>query len=136
MALNIVSNIHFWAGRWIGRARVVAWLTRRGWSGALLRGTGIGTMIAVRQLPLPFLAVNVAAGVSPLKGWHFVVGSAIGALPPTVVYTYFATALIEGVEGARTEALLKALAGGVMVVSLGMAPKLWSWWKQRRAVSP
>ncbi len=132
LALNLVSNVHFWLGRWVGKARVEAWLLRRGWSGALLKQGGLGTMIAVRQLPLPFLAVNLACGVSPLKGWHFVVGSAIGALPPTIVYTYFATALLEGVEGARTEALLKALAGGAMVVTLGVAPKLFSWWRQRR----
>jgi uncharacterized membrane protein YdjX (TVP38/TMEM64 family) len=132
LALNLVSNVHFLAGRAVGRARVEKWLERRGWSAAVLRESGVTTMIAVRQLPLPFVAVNVAAGVSPLKWWHFAVGSAIGAIPPTVVYTWFATALIDGVEGARTEALLKALAGGAMIVTLALAPKVWARWRSRR----
>lgn len=132
LALNLASNVHFWVGRWIGQARVEQWLARRGWGAAVLRESGVTTMITVRQLPLPFMAVNVAAGVSPLKWWHFAVGSAIGAIPPTVVYTYFATALLEGVEGARTEALLKALAGGAMIVTLALAPKLWARWRRGR----
>ncbi len=131
LALNLVSNVHFGVGRWLGRARVEHWLEKRGWSGAVLRETGVTTMIAVRQLPLPFVAVNVAAGVSPLKWWHFAVGSAIGAVPPTVVYTWFATALIDGVEGARTEALLQALAGGAMVVTIALAPRLWARWRRK-----
>ncbi len=132
LALNIVSNVQFLVGRWLGRERVEAWLVKRGWSAAVLRETGVSTMVAVRQLPLPFLAVNVAAGVSPLKWWHFAVGSAIGAIPPTVVYTWFATALLDGVEGARTEALLKALAGGAMMVPIALAPRLWAAWRRRR----
>ncbi len=132
LALNIVSNIQFAVGRTLGRERVEQWLESRGWSGAVLKETGVATMIAVRQLPLPFLAVNVACGVSPLKWWHFVIGSAVGAIPPTVVYTWFATALLDGVEGARNEALLKALAGGAMMVSLALGPKVWARWKSRR----
>ena len=131
LALNLVSNLQFWAGRWVGQARVERWLVRRGWSGALLRESGVTTMIAVRQLPLPFVAVNVAAGVSPLKWWHFAVGSAIGGVPPTVVYTWFATALIEGVEGARSEALGKALLGGAAVLLLAVGPKLWARWRKK-----
>ena len=132
LALNLVSNVHFWLGRWVGQARVERWLFRRGWSGAVLRESGVTTMIAVRQLPLPFVAVNVAAGISPLKWWHFAVGSAIGAVPPTLVYTWFATALVDGVEGARTQALLEALAGGALIVLLAVAPKLWARWRTKR----
>ena len=135
VCFNLVSNAHFWVGRWIGQARVEAWLARRGWSGAAIHESGVTTMIAVRQLPLPFVAVNVAAGASPLKGWQFVVGSGLGGLPPTLVYTYFATAMIEGVEGARTEALLRALGGGAMVLLLALAPKLWARWRNKPPLS-
>lgn len=132
LALNIVSNVHFGIGRWLGREKVEAWLKDKGWESVVVRETGVSTMIAIRQLPLPFLAVNVAVGVSPMKWWHFAVGSAIGAIPPTVVYTWFATALLEGVEGARTEALLKALAGGAAMVALALGPKIWAAWRRRR----
>ena len=134
LAANVVANLHFWVGRWVGRRRVEPWLARRGWGGAMLRESGVTTVIALRSMPLPFLAVNVAAGVSPVKGWQFAIGSALGSIPPMTVYPYFAAALIEGVDGARTEALLKALAGGALIVSLAVAPKLWRRWKRQRMV--
>jgi uncharacterized membrane protein YdjX (TVP38/TMEM64 family) len=134
LALNLVSNGQFWLGRWVGRAKVQAWLERRGWGGAVLRNSSISTMIAVRQLPLPFVAVNVAAGASPLTAWQFAIGSGLGALPPTLVYTWFATALIDGVEGARGEALIKALAGGAGVLLIVVASKAWGRWRSRRPV--
>ena len=58
--------------------------------------------------------------------------AAIGALPPALVYTWFAIALIDGVEGARTEALLKALAGAAIVFTIVVAPKAFRAWRQRR----
>ena len=64
---------------------------------------------------------------------HFALGTSIGALPPALVYTYFATALIDGVEGARTEAMGKALIGAGGMFCLAMAPKVWRWWKAREA---
>ncbi len=131
VAFTAVSNGHFWLGRWAGRPLVEQWLLRRGWSEVVSSQSGVTAMIAVRQLPLPFVAVNVAAGVSPLKGWQFALGSGIGSLPPTVVYTWFATALIDGVEGARTEALLKAFAGGALVLCVAVLPRLWLRWRVR-----
>jgi uncharacterized membrane protein YdjX (TVP38/TMEM64 family) len=125
-----VSNLHFWIGRWLGQERVEAWLQRRGWSGAVIRGSGISTLIAVRQLPLPFVAVNVAAGASPVTAWQFVIGSGIGGLVPTVVYSYFATALIDGAEGTKTQTLLKALAAGACVLAIALLPKLWARWRR------
>jgi uncharacterized membrane protein YdjX (TVP38/TMEM64 family) len=134
VCFNAVSNLHFWIGRWLGQERIEAWLERRGWKGAVIRGSGISTMIAVRQLPLPFVAVNVAAGASPLTGWQFFIGSGLGGLPPTIVYSYFASSLLEGADGARSEALLKALAGGGLVLLVALAPKLWVRWRAQRTV--
>lgn len=136
VALNAVATGHFFVGRWLGRERVDAFLKRRGWDGVVLRESGVATVIAVRQIPLPFVAVNLAAGASPLKWWHFAVGSAIGALPPGLVYTYFATALIDGVEGARTEAFVKALVGAAGMFTLVVAPKVLRWWRGRQRVTP
>lgn len=131
-ALNVVGLGHFFLGRWLGREKVNAWLERRGWTGVAVRESGVGTVIAVRQLPLPFLAVNMALGASPLKWWHFVIGSAIGAVPPGLIYPYFATALIDGVEGAKQEAMVKALTGAAGMFLIAISPKLWRWWRARK----
>ena len=136
VALNLTAGLHFLAGRRLGRARVEAFLARRGWTGALVSERGVTTMIAVRQLPLPFVAVNLAAGASPLKAWHFAVGSALGAVPPTLTYTWFAVELVDGVEQARTEALVRALLAGSLILLLALAPRLWAWLRARRDRAP
>ena len=48
----------------------------------------------------------------------FTLGTLFGIFPVTVIYTYFASALVEGVAGAREEALKKTLlaAGALLVI--------------------
>ena len=109
-----------------------------GWtrSEALFAENGLWSMVAVRQLPLPFVAVNVSAGASPVRWVHFALGSGLGALGPTIVYTYFATSLIDGVEGAKKEAVVKALLAGAAIVLIAVGPKVVVWWRKRQATSP
>ena len=52
-----------------------------------------------------------------------------------LVYPWFASAVIDGVEGARTEAFVKALAGGALVLSSAVALKLLVRWR-RQATRP
>ena len=120
-AFHVTSNLQFLAARrlgagWVvdlvGEARVLAleaWLGREGLRAALL----------VRLLPLPNMAVNVAAGLSPVRWRDFALGTFLGTLPSIAVPTAFAAGLARGAEGAHTEALLWLVAGGAGV--LGMA---------------
>lgn len=122
LAFNVTSNLQFLAARRLGAAWVVdmvgearvlaleAWLGREGLRAALL----------VRLLPLPNMAVNVAAGLSPLAWRHFALGSFLGTLPSIAVPTAFAAALARGAEGAHGEALLWLVAGGAGVVLLAL----------------
>ncbi len=126
---NIASNLHFlvgrWVGRWVGPERVRAWLLKRGLVKLVdeLEQRGAFAMIVIRQLPLPFVAVNVTAGTSPMKWAQFAVGNAIGLLPNATIYTYFAAVLAEGVEGAKTEVLLRALAAGAVAITFGLVSR-------------
>lgn len=123
VALNIGSNAQFALGRWAGQTTVSAWLHRKGYGVLLkkLEGEGVWTMVWVRQFPLPFFIVNLAAGASPMKWWHFAVGSGVGGIPAVVVSTYFAAQLIDGVEGAQLEVLLKTLGMGAgLLLLLGL----------------
>lgn len=131
LALSLVANAHFGVGRWLGQARLRPWLERRGWHRVVreLDQHGIGSVIAVRQLPLPFVAVNVGAGASPVRWRDFAIGTALGGLAPSIVYTWSASALSSGAEGAwRTAGLRAALGGGAMLaLSFG-----WRWWRGRQ----
>jgi len=133
VAGNVISNLQFWGGRLAGRDRMRGWLTARGfpWLVEELETSGLWTMLVVRQLPLPFVVVNAAAGASPMPWWHFLVGSGLGLFPGNLIYTYFAAALAEGVEGAREAVLLRALSAGAGVVVLSLGARL----LQRRFLS-
>ena len=122
---NIASNAQFLVGRWVGPERVRAWLLKRGMSRLVdeLEQRGAFTMIVVRQLPLPFVVVNATAGASPMRWPQFAIGNAIGLLPNATLYTYFASVLAEGVEGARTEVLLRALAAGAVAITFGLVSR-------------
>jgi uncharacterized membrane protein YdjX (TVP38/TMEM64 family) len=115
---NVVSNLHFGLGRVAGKARVTEWLARRGWGGvtARLEREGVLAMATLRQVPLPFVGVNVAAGASPIRWRDFALGSGLGLVPQVGVYTWFAAAIANGVEGAKTETMLTAIAAGVALV--------------------
>lgn len=89
------------------RARLDALLTRHGLLGSVL----------VRLLPvLPFTAVNYASGLSSLRLRHYVLGTAIGILPGSVIFV--------GIGAGTTvppgwSTLGLALASGVLAVALG-----------------
>jgi uncharacterized membrane protein YdjX (TVP38/TMEM64 family) len=86
---------------------------------------GFRAVVTIRQLPVPHMAVNVAAGVSGMPWRAFALGSLVGALPTIVIYTYFASSLVEGVAGAERAALVRALAcGAVMIVLSLVVPRV------------
>ncbi len=138
LGLNFAGNLQFWVGRRLGQRRVAAFLERRGLGRIepLVHANGVWGVVAVRQLPLPFVGVNLLAGASPLRWWHFTLGSAVGGLAPIVVYSYFAAQVYSGVAGAKREALEKALLAGAAMVALAVLPRLWLHLRKRAQTSP
>ncbi len=116
---NITANLHFYLARKMGRESAAALLARWKLSGfdAKLSEHGFRNFFAIRLLPLPFVGVNVAAACTGLRWRDFALGTLCGTLPVTAIYTYFASALVEGVAGAREEALKKTLlAAGALIL--------------------
>lgn len=92
---------------------------------------GFGTMLYLRLIPLvPFNALNFGAGISRISLRDYVLGSLIGMLPGTLVYTYFADALIRGTGAARREAFLHFLVAAALLVGFTV---LTGWIRRRRA---
>ena len=82
-------------------------------------------MLRLRLLPLvPFNALNFGAGAAGVRPAPFVAATAIGIVPGTAVYTYFADALLAGVEGAREAAYMRVAVAGTLLVALSFAPAL------------
>jgi uncharacterized membrane protein YdjX (TVP38/TMEM64 family) len=99
----------------------------------VMRHRGVLAMTAVRLVPLaPFAVVNVVAGAIRIPLRDFLIGSALGILPGTLVATVFGDQVITGLKDPRSinlwlvAALVLALVGGTRLVRrwlFGKAPK-------------
>jgi phospholipase D1/2 len=89
----------------------------------IMRHRGILAMTAVRLVPLaPFAVVNVVAGAIHLRFRDFMIGSALGILPGTLVATVFGDQLVSGLKDPGSinlwlvGALVIALIAGTRLV--------------------
>lgn len=88
------------------------------------RRTTFITTLRLRLMPIvPFNAVNFAAGLTKARLRPFVAGTALGIVPSTFIFTYFATALVAGGQ-ARADALvpITVALGGMLL--LGLVPSI------------
>lgn len=129
-AMNVWANVHFAIGRWVAGDALKAWLERRGvkWLQRELEQGGLMTTIMVRQLPFPFLLVNLSGGASPTSWRDWALGNALGLIPNSIIYAQLAAALADGVEGARETALMRVLIAGAGIFALGLFTR---WLRQR-----
>jgi uncharacterized membrane protein YdjX (TVP38/TMEM64 family) len=87
--------------------------------------TGFATLFRLRLIPVvPFNALNFAAGLIPAPFRAYVLSTALGIIPGTVVYTYFADSLVAGVTGARDRAFVHVAIAGVLLIALSFVPAL------------
>lgn len=129
VAANLGANAAFAVARSLGRdgvrrlagddsktlARLDAVVARHGFRG----------LLTLRLIPLvPFNALNFGSGLLSLKWSTYAVATAIGILPGTLVYTFFADALLQGSRDASRDALIRLLAAGALLVALSLLPAL------------
>jgi uncharacterized membrane protein YdjX (TVP38/TMEM64 family) len=112
--------------RTLGRDAVRSLLgSRAGALDALAGEQAFGSLLRLRLLPIvPFNALNFGAGLAGVRPGPYVLATALGIVPGTAVYTYFADALLAGVDGAREAALVRVAVGGGLLVLLSFLPSL------------
>jgi uncharacterized membrane protein YdjX (TVP38/TMEM64 family) len=92
---------------------------------ALTSKAGFATIFRLRLIPVvPFNALNFAAGLAPAPFRAYALSTALGIIPGTVVYTYFADSLVAGVTGARDRALVHVAVAGALLIALSFVPAL------------
>ena len=80
-------------------------------------------LLRLRLLPVaPFNLLNLAAGLSAMPWREYALATAIGILPGTLVYTYFADAIVTGVSGGSRAALVRVLVAGGLLAALSFLP--------------
>ena len=104
--------------RGVGRETARRWIAKRKVGEALTQSTSFLTLLRLRLVPvIPLSVVNFAAGLARTRFGVYVAATAIGILPATIVFTYFADSLMRGLEGARTHAYWDvAIASSVLMV--------------------
>src|SRR5438046_2199694 len=75
--------------------------------------------------------LGLCCGAAGMKWRRCFVVSGLGVIPPTAAHTFFASALYEGVEGAKVRALAWAAAAGLVLVGLA-----WFARRRNRSASP
>ena len=60
--------------------------------------------------------------------------TAIGVVPSTLIYNYFADSLVEGVGGGTTRALVSLLLASALLILLSLLPRLLA--RRRRGSAP
>ena len=127
-----------WVGATLGAtgtfllARLVGGDALRGLLGAqaarldLFAGqAGFGTLFRLRLVPvIPFNALSFTAALAGIGLRPYVLATALGILPGTVTYTYFAGSLVGGVSGASASARTNLLIASVLLLALSFLPSL------------
>ena len=86
---------------------------------------GFSSVFRLRLIPvMPFNVLSLAAGAAGVPFREFVAGTALGIIPGTIIYTYFAESLIAGVSGAGRRALVRVTIAAVLLIAVSFAPGL------------
>ena len=109
--------------RGVGRETARHWLAKRSVGEALTQSTSFLTLLRLRLVPVvPLSVVNFAAGLARTRFSTYVAASAIGILPTTVVFAYFADSLVRGLQGARTHAYWDVAIASTVLLVITMVP--------------
>ena len=135
LGASIGAVLAFLLARSLGLEAVQRLLGRRGDRLIALAGAnGFLAVLRLRLIPVvPFNLLNFAAGLAGVRFRDYALGTLIGLIPGTMVYTYFADALLAGAAGARRDALVRLLIAGALLVTLSFLPALVrkSGWRRR-----
>ena len=116
----------YWIARTVGHDVVSRWLKRfRRIDGAIAEARDFAGMLRLRLLPvLPIGVVNFVGGLARAPFASYMGATAIGVVPSTLIYTYFADSLIEGVAGGRASAMRSMVIASVLLIGITLAPRL------------
>ncbi len=126
VVFNVTVSLQFLAARRMGRAQAEALVTRYNLGGLVNTSStnGLRTVLSLRVVPLPSIVTCLAAVLAGVRWRDFALGSFIGGMPSTVIFTYFAASLVEGAAGAERKALVQTAIAGACIALLALGPKL------------
>jgi uncharacterized membrane protein YdjX (TVP38/TMEM64 family) len=100
----------------------------------LSESTGFLTLLRLQLIPVvPLSALNVACGVARVRFGTYVAAAAVGVIPGSVIYAYFADQVIAGAAGADTRSRTGIIVASLLLLALTFVPTLAGRLRGRRA---
>jgi uncharacterized membrane protein YdjX (TVP38/TMEM64 family) len=111
--------------RTIGHDAVLRWLQRRRRiREAVEDAQDFSGMLRLRLIPvLPLGALSFAAGLSKAPFLPYLAATALGVLPVTLVYSYFADSIVEGIASGKSNALASLVIASALLIGLSLLPR-------------
>lgn len=138
LGASLGAVLAFVAARTLGRGFVARVL--RGRAASLdqrIGAHGFRTILTLRLIPLiPFNGLNFGAGLTRVSLRDYALATAIGIIPGTVIYTYFADAILRGSQEARGQALMNFALAAFALIALTVVTDLVRRRLQRRGALP
>ena len=127
LGANLGASAAFWVARLLGREGLHALLGGRlsGGLDRLAHQAGFAWLLRLRLIPIvPFNLLNFASGLTALPWRTYAAATAIGVIPATLVYTFFADALLSGSREAGHRVFVRLLIAGALLVLLSFVPTI------------
>lgn len=128
LASNLGATLAFFTARYFGRDFVKTLLKggKLAQFDEAVAKSGFKAVFRLRLIPLvPFNGLNFGAGFSAVKYRDYLLGSFLGMLPATFIYTYFADALLQGAQGENQKALVNLTVAAVLLIAVTFFPTLY-----------
>src|SRR5579884_1974887 len=120
------AAVGYWVARRIAHDVVLRWVRRfKKVDAAVNDSRDFDGMLRLRLLPvIPLGTVNFVGGLARAPFGSYLAATAIGIIPSTIIFNYFADSLLEGIGSGRREAMTSLIISSVLLILLSLAPKL------------
>jgi uncharacterized membrane protein YdjX (TVP38/TMEM64 family) len=123
----VSSLIGFWLGRRFG-ARTLAHVGGEGLNRfmAMIGRNGFLASLIVRLAPsAPFIVVNMAAGVTPMRLVDFAAGTALGIVPKIALTAFAGASVVKALGGGGIEQWLTLALAAALWIGAGLLARAW-----------
>ncbi|OHB44417.1 MAG: hypothetical protein A2094_01480 [Planctomycetes bacterium GWE2_41_14] len=136
LASNLGATLAFLMARYFGRDFVSRLMKGRIESfDEKVASHGFRFIFTLRLIPLvPFNGLNLGSGLSKIKYRDYLLGSVLGMLPGTFIYTYFADALLKGATGSGKRALTNLIIASSLLILVSSVPTLYKKLKKQKRI--
>ncbi len=137
LASNLGATLAFFMARYFGRDFVSRFTKGRVEAfDEKVAEHGLRFIFTLRLIPIvPFNGLNLGSGLSKIKYRDYLLGSALGMLPGTFIYTYFADALLKGVTGSGKRAYFNLIIASALLILISFVPSLYKRFKKSKDIA-